>query len=238
MDTVKMEKQKKLLMRAKDDILYEKNQLMDNYEKLEDVVIKTGIISLISALFQIICVGAMLKSKNVVLMGLGRYLTPFVLLIFTVAFLTFIIKGFDFFINMDTELSEKASKKLDKVTYVEKIAELNNSIIRIDIELEKINKKLGSEDDIIASEMLDDYVDDDNKIEYEPRVEINNTENISKYEEVNIIDTERKKKESDILVSENVDDILNALDYFGLGDEDDDFENSSELWKRDSKLLN
>lgn len=258
MDTVKMEKQRKLLIKTKDDILYEKKQLMEDFEKLKDIVMKSGLVSLICALLQGIFVGQLLKSKSVVLLGLGRYLTPFVLAIFVLSIVIFVIKGFDLFVNSDTDLSRKAAKKFEKTTYTDKISSLNDSIIRIDIELEKIEKNLyGTDEDMsglvgidyapyIVEKVADEpeYIEkivSDKELNTEPKKETaytKETESIIKALEENEVEIEFKKDTNTFKQrEESIDDILNALDSWGLSDDDDDFENSSELWKRDSKSM-
>ena len=70
--------------------------------------------------------------------------------------------------------------------------------------------------------------------------EINETKVIEKVENKKheVKKTVVKKAVFEQKVGDSVDDLLNALDSFGIeDDEDDEFENSSELWKRDNKTL-
>ena len=220
MDITELKKQRQFLIKKKDDISYERKQFLKEYNDLKDIVKKTGSICLVCFVLQIIIVSQFLDSKNVTILALGRYLTPFVLGVFIAALVVFLTKGFNLFINADTDWSKKAAEKLERTRFTEKLESMNELIIRIDIELNKIDdklKELGTNIDDI------DFETEEEKVIHEKPTYKKTVEKKAIYEQK---------------TGDNVDDLLNALDSWGLNDdEDDEFENSSELWKKDSKIL-
>lgn len=262
MDITGLKKQREIIVKKRDDIAYKRKKYLEEYSDLKDIVMKTGLASLICLILQIIF-AIFMGSKSATLLGLAKYFSPFVLAIFIGSLVIFISKGFDLFINADTEWSKKLADKLERIRFVEVLEDINSDIIRLDIEIDKLNKEL---------ELVGVDVDDlditlesktkENKVEKnglkENKKEKNNTQEIEKVKtevtkkesnETKIVEkVDNKKPEVKKTVvkkavyeqkaTENVDDLLSALDSFGINDdEDDDLENSSELWKKDSKIL-
>ena len=104
MDNALLGKKLNALISKNEDIKHEKKMLIDDYRDLTRLVKKTGIISLSVMLFQLIILRGFANSKNhVTLRSLGRFLTPYCIIIFFFCFIIFLIKGFDWFINADNQ---------------------------------------------------------------------------------------------------------------------------------------
>lgn len=218
-----------VLKKQRDDKKYERKILATDYEKQKQMVKISGVTALISLLVHyVILLPLTHNTKHVTLMGLGRFLTPFVLLVFLVSFIFFLWKGFDFFVNADTKYSKILAEKFKVNSVSDELRLMNEAITMLDTEIDRLENELyesgadfGIEEKSVKEpEQVKRYRI--NLVEEEPRpiVEKGKTEQIA------------DKKETH---NSSVDDILSGLDEFMLDDgEDDDFESSSDMWEKDA----
>ena len=145
----------------------------------------------------------------------------------------FLSKGFNLFINADTDWSKKLAAKLERTRFAEVLEEINSTIIRLDIEIDKLNKELE-----LAGVDVDDLDIKSEMLTKEDKIIKRTEDEIIEDKKSEVKKTVVKKAVFEQKTSDDVDDLLSALDSLGLSDdEDDEFENSSELWKKDSKIL-
>lgn len=130
-------------MRGKcDDIKHEKMLIVNEFESLQNTVKKCGIICGICFVIQVLISLVFLRSRDPSIFALGRFLTPLNLAIFLGALYIVLTKGFDMFINLDTKYSKKLADRLNKVTVTEKVDELNDAIMRLEFEMQKMEEKI------------------------------------------------------------------------------------------------
>ena len=147
-----------LLTEKCDDIKHQKKLITKDFENLKDIVKKSGIVCLVCFLIQVIIVGSFLSSKNASVYALGRFLTPFILMIFLIALYIFLNRGFDFFVNVDTKYSKKLAKKLDRFTVTEKLDDLNNAIMRLELEIKRQEDSIYERNYLSTGIIEDTYV--------------------------------------------------------------------------------
>lgn len=135
MNNAQLNAQLKDLTSKCEDVKHEKKLLTNDFESLKDIVKKSGIVSLILLIFRITVLEIFLGSKSASLKALGRFLNPFVIIVFLAAFLFFLVRGFDWFVNADTKYSKMVAKKLDKPTVSDMLDELNSKIARLELEI-------------------------------------------------------------------------------------------------------
>lgn len=271
MDNALLGKKLNALISKNEDIKHEKKMLIDDYRDLTRLVKKTGIISLSVMLFQLIILRGFANSKNhVTLRSLGRFLTPYCIIIFFFCFIIFLIKGFDWFINADNQYSKKAAKKLDRLTLADRIDSINLAIMRLENEIEKTKDEIvlngGNVEEILSTkisqetqtkhEIKKDKVNEKSKksVEkennYDKQISLEIDEILGDeldYLDDDINSTKMKKqgavkkvvaKSRDFTkLSENDDisSIFSGLDEIG-DDDEDEFENSSQMWEKESKI--
>ena len=250
MDVTGLKKQREMIVKKKEDIEYERKKYLEEYSELKEKVTKVGLVSLICLILQIMF-AIFLNGKSATLIGIAKLMSPFVLAIFIVSLIIFLSKGFDLFINADSEWSKKLAIKLERTRFVEVLEGINSNIIRLDIEIDKLNNELELAG--VDVDNLDNVIKvENNEIKENKQIkskatEIKNTDSEMIKKEA-VYDNENEKSEVKKTVvkkavfeqktTDNVDDLLNALDNLGIpDDEDEEFENSSELWKKDSKIL-
>lgn len=250
MDITGLKKQREIIVKKKDDIEYERKKYLEEYSELKNQVTKLGVVSLICLILQILF-AVFLNGKSATLLGIAKFFSPFVLAIFAGVLVIFLSKGFDLFINADTEWSKKLAIRLERSRFAEVLEEINSTIIRLDIEIDKLNKELElagiDVDDLEIETKVEKNEVKENKQIKNKAVETKCADNeITKKEISKIKEIEKKEVKKTVVkkavfeqkTTDNVDDLLNALDSLGISDDDDEeFENSSELWKKDSKIL-
>lgn len=232
MDITGLKKQRQIIVKKKDDIEYERKKYLEEYNELKEIVTKTGFVCLVCLILEIFFV-VFLNGKSATLLGIAKFLSPFVLAIFIGALVIFLSKGFNLFINADTDWSKKLAAKLERTRFAEVLEEINSTIIRLDIEIDKLNKELE-----LAGVDVDDLDIKSEMLTKEDKIIKRTEDEIIEDKKSEVKKTVVKKAVFEQKTSDDVDDLLSALDSLGLSDdEDDEFENSSELWKKDSKIL-
>ncbi len=224
MDNAQLNQQLKVLRSKCDDVTHEKKLLTTDFDGLKDFVIKVGITSALCLVLRITLLQIFLDSKSASVKALGRFLAPFDYAVFIVAFILFSIRGFDLFINADTKYSKIVAKKLDKATVSDKMNELNSEIMRLQLEINKTETTLyeqGGKPDVIRDNTLDTITIQDNFFSQNDMEQ----NGIFMEEGENLFAKQNQKN--------SIDDILNGLDDFSVDDEDE-FENSSDLWEKDA----
>lgn len=137
-----MNKQLQAIQKKKEDTLYRKNLLLKQYETLKETVKKCGLGLLICILFEAVVLTILRGSKSATLAALGGFLSPFAFLVMTVLMIILIIKGFDLLINADTKMSGKLASKLEKDTMTEQIDIYNNMLIKLEVEIDKLENRI------------------------------------------------------------------------------------------------
>lgn len=142
MNGIESNKRLKKLGEECENIKHERKLLATEYEKLTEIVKKCGIACIVCLVLHNIVLAQFMKSKNVSVIGLGRFLSPFVFVIFLASFIVFMIKGFDWFLHADTKYSRMLAVKLDKATVSEELKHMNNTIMAIEAEIDKIESEM------------------------------------------------------------------------------------------------
>ncbi|MBQ3584009.1 MAG: hypothetical protein IJA27_04790 [Lachnospiraceae bacterium] len=256
MDSQELKKRRKQLNKECEDRKHERKLLATEYENLQEVVKKCGIVCIVCLVLQSIVLTQFMKSDSVSVIGLGRYLTPFTLAVFFGSFVILLIKGFDLFLNANNKYSKMLAEKLEKVTASETLKNQNDIIMGLEEEIRKIDNELYEmgeslvEDELDETDKEDDYFVEPLKIKSTIQMNYLNA-NADKRNEsfVKPIETVEPREEMHTITQtssmispvkndrkkEDINDILSALDSFGeFGDEDEEEENSSELWKKDA----
>lgn len=249
MNSIELNKRLKILDKECENIKHERKLLATDYEALTELVKKCGILSIVCLVLHGTVLAQFMKSKSVTVIGLGRFLSPFVFVIFIGSFIVFMIKGFDWFLHADTKYSRKLAARLNKVTVTEELRKMNETIMTLEAEIDRIENEIYDMGGTIEREAS----------ETEEVPEIGKILSMEKAEEAAEEDTgdtdfedmempELLIKRSPVIEpvqaktgsvaakrsTENVDDILSALDAFDADEDEDEFENSSELWKKDA----
>lgn len=204
-----------VLKKRRDDKKYERKLLATDYEKQKEMVKISGITALIAVLIHYAILLPLTRStKHVTLMGLGRFLTPFILLIFIVSFVFFLWKGFDFFVNADTKYSKILAEKFKIHSVSDELRMMNEAITMMDIEIARL------EDELYESGA--DFTEEVKKPKTVKRYRINLTE------EAEAVPPQESQNSA-------LNDIFSGLDDYMLNDEDEeDFESSSDMWEQDA----
>lgn len=249
MNSFELNKRLKILDKECENVKHERKLLATDYEKLTDIVKKSGILSIVCLILHGTILAQFMKSKSVTVIGLGRFLSPFVFVIFIGSFIVFMIKGFDWFLHADTKYSKKLAAKLNKASVSEELKNLNDTIMSLEAEIDRIENEIYEMGGTIEREPVQPEKTEENKSMF-------NMKEIEEYEDiVGGEEPEDNMELKDLLVkrspvieqvqvrnssvtakktTESIDDILSALDAFDVDEEDDEFENSSEIWKKDA----
>lgn len=132
-----------VLKKQRDDKKYERKLLATDYENHKEAVKKSGITALITVLvYYVILLPLTHYTKSVTLMGLGRFLIPFALLVFLVSFIYFLIKGFDFFVNADNKYSKMMAEKFKVNSVSDELRLMNEAITMMDVEIARLENEL------------------------------------------------------------------------------------------------
>lgn len=256
MNSLELNKRLKVLGKECENIKHERKLLATEYDNLTELVKKCGIICIVCLVLHSIVLAQFMKSKSVSVIGLGRFLSPFVFIIFIGSFIVFMLKGFDLFLNADTKYSKMLAEKLNKASATDALKSMNETIMTLESEINRIENEIyemgGKIEDIeeeitrpadiiqleeitgiedkwgTSEEMLTEEKSEDG---FTGEMELMDLllNRSSVIEQVQVKNSSIFEKKA----TENVDDILSALDAFDM-DDDDEFENSSELWKKDA----
>lgn len=144
MNSSDIKKRLKTLQKESEDKKYERKVLATDYEKQVEIVKKSGIVAAISFLFHyVVLVSMMHNTKHVTIAGMGRFLSPFVMIVFIGSFVLFLIKGFDLFVNSDTKYSKPLADKLKiKNPVAAELKRMNDTITMLDVEIDKLENEL------------------------------------------------------------------------------------------------
>lgn len=133
----------RILKKQRDDKKYERKLLATDYENHKDLVKKSGITALITLLvYYVILLPLTHYKKHVTLMGLGRFLIPFALIIFLVSFIYFLVKGFDLFVNAENKYSKMMAEKFNINSVSDELRLMNEAITMMDIEINRLENEL------------------------------------------------------------------------------------------------
>lgn len=144
MNSSDIKKRLKTLQKESEDKKHERKVLATDYEKQVEIVKKSGIVAAISFLFHyVVLVSMMHNTKHVTIAGTGRFLSPFVMIVFIGSFVLFLIKGFDLFVNSDTKYSKPLADKLKiKNPVAAELKRMNDTITMLDVEIDKLENEL------------------------------------------------------------------------------------------------
>lgn len=144
MNSSDIKKRLKTLQKESEDKKHERKVLATDYEKQIEIVKKSGIVAAISFLFHyVVLVSMMHNTKHVTIAGMGRFLSPFVMIVFIGSFVLFLIKGFDLFVNSDTKYSKPLADKLKiKNPVAAELKRMNDTITMLDVEIDKLENEL------------------------------------------------------------------------------------------------
>ena len=144
MNSSDIKKRLKTLQKESEDKKHERKVLATDYEKQVEIVKKSGIVAAISFLFHyVVLVSMMHNTKHVTIAGMGRFLSPFVMIVFIGSFVLFLIKGFDLFVNSDTKYSKPLADKLKiKNPVAAELKRMNDTITMLDVEIDKLENEL------------------------------------------------------------------------------------------------
>lgn len=178
----------RVLKKQCDDKKYERKLLATDYENHKDLVKKSGITALITLLvYYVILLPLTHYKKHVTLMGLGRFLIPFALLIFLVSFIYFLVKGFDLFVNAENKYSKMMAEKFNINSVSDELRLMNEAITMMDIEIARLENELyesGEDFNFNEDEVEEDKFNENNVV--------NNENNIV---QENVFNKEETKKE-------------------------------------------
>lgn len=144
MNSSDIKKRLKTLQKESEDKKHERKVLATDYEKQVEIVKKSGIVAAISFLFHyVVLVSMMHNTKHVTIAGMGRFLSPFVMIVFIGSFVLFLVKGFDLFVNSDTKYSKPLADKLKINNPVAaELRRMNDTITMLDVEIDKLENEL------------------------------------------------------------------------------------------------
>lgn len=144
MNSSDIKKRLKTLQKESEDKKHERKVLATDYEKQIEIVKKSGIVAAISFLFHyVVLVSMMHNTKHVTIAGMGRFLSPFVMIVFIGSFVLFLVKGFDLFVNSDTKYSKPLADKLKiKNPVAAELKRMNDTITMLDVEIDKLENEL------------------------------------------------------------------------------------------------
>lgn len=255
MNNSEINKKLKTLKKESEDRKHERKVLATDYEKQVDIVKKSGMVAGISFLFHyIVLVSMMNNKKHVTIAGMGRFLSPFVMIVFFGSFIVLLLKGFDLFINSDTKYSKSLAEKLKVNPVAAELKRMNDTITMLDIEIDKLENELYesgeafltddikdiSDIKITASEKVKNRVVERIVLEMpKPEVKSEPAENItdnikdSKSTEPDIV-LNNGKTDKDRNNKNDIEDLFSGLDELSLTEDEDDFESSSEMWEKDA----
>ena len=265
MNSSDIKKRLKTLQKESEDKKHERKVLATDYEKQVEIVKKSGMVAAISFLIHyVVLVSMMHNTKHVTIAGMGRFLSPFVMIVFIGSFVLFLVKGFDLFVNSDTKYSKPLADKLKiKNPVAAELKRMNDTITMLDVEIDKLENELyESGESFDTEEKITDIKMTAGKKEKnrvvkrivlempKPDTKSNIPNEIADYDvsEVkhNISDnvmkeTGTKNKTSNTSdknktksKKNDIDDLFSGLDELALDDDEDDFESSSEMWEKDA----
>lgn len=265
MNSSDIKKRLKTLQKESEDKKHERKVLATDYEKQVEIVKKSGMVAAISFLFHyVVLVSMMHNTKHVTIAGMGRFLSPFVMIVFIGSFVLFLVKGFDLFVNSDTKYSKPLADKLKiKNPVAAELKRMNDTITMLDVEIDKLENELyESGESFDIEEKITDIKMTAGKKEKnrvvkrivlempKPDTKSNIPNEIADYDvsEVkhNISDnvmkeTGTKNKTSNTSdknktksKKNDIDDLFSGLDELALDEDEDDFESSSEMWEKDA----
>lgn len=250
MNSIELNKRLKVLDKECENIKHERKLLATDYEALTELVKKCGILSIVCLVLHGTVLAQFMKSKSVTVIGLGRFLSPFVFIIFIGSFIVFMIKGFDWFLHADTKYSKKLAARLNKVTVTAELKKMNDTIMTLEAEIDRIENEIYEMGGTIEREASEtEEVSEIGRIlSMEQAEEAGEGEAAGDTDSEDLEMTDLLIKRSPVIepvqaktgsvaakrTTENVDDILSALDAFDVDEDEDEFENSSELWKKDA----
>ena len=144
MNSSDIKKRLKTLQKESEDKKHERKVLATDYEKQVEIVKKSGMVAAISFLFHyVVLVSMMHNTKHVTIAGMGRFLSPFVMIVFIGSFVLFLVKGFDLFVNSDTKYSKPLADKLKiKNPVAAELKRMNDTITMLDVEIDKLENEL------------------------------------------------------------------------------------------------
>ena len=144
MNSSDIKKRLKTLQKESEDKKHERKVLATDYEKQVEIVKKSGMVAAISFLFHYVgLVSMMHNTKHVTIAGMGRFLSPFVMIVFIGSFVMFLVKGFDLFVNSDTKYSKPLADKLKINNPVAtELRRMNDTITMLDVEIDKLENEL------------------------------------------------------------------------------------------------
>lgn len=164
----------RILKKQRDDKKYERKLLATDYENHKDLVKKSGITALITLLvYYVILLPLTHYKKHVTLMGLGRFLIPFALIIFLVSFIYFLVKGFDLFVNAENKYSKMMAEKFNINSVSDELRLMNESITMMDIEINRLENELyesGEDFNLNEDEVKEDKLNDNNVVSDEKNI--------------------------------------------------------------------
>lgn len=164
----------RILKKQRDDKKYERKLLATDYENHKDLVKKSGITALITLLvYYVILLPLTHYKKHVTLMGLGRFLIPFALIIFLVSFIYFLVKGFDLFVNAENKYSKMMAEKFNINSVSDELRLMNESITMMDIEINRLENELyesGEDFNLNEDEVKEDKFNDNNVVSDEKNI--------------------------------------------------------------------
>ncbi len=210
MTTENLSRQLKSMKKDVDDINYKKQQIITEMDSLRERVKKCAIACIICIMIQSIVLTVFRDSKSLSLAALGRFLNPIVSIILLYFAVILIVKGFDLFINTDTKLSWRLAKKLGRETAAQQIDIYNGELAKLENQISSIEYELYDNNNVSDRDLPPYYDNEHNKM-------VNN--NKPEYQYIKNQDNE-------------IDDILHGFDDWD--DDEDEFESSSELWKKDA----
>lgn len=239
MDVNELKSRIKVLRKESEDKKHERKVLAEDYDRQKEMVKKSGVTSLLTFLIHyVVLVPGMDSTKHVSLAGMARFLSPFVMIVFFASFIFFLIKGFDFFINTDMKYAKKLADKFDVTSVAEELKIMNETITMLDIEIKRLEEEL--------YELGEDFAEQPKKVSQKnvtiapgkiiekPIVERTIIEKPKIVTVEADLDKNEFNKHSIDEKKNDIDDILNGLDDFMLDDDEDELENSSELWEKDA----
>lgn len=144
MNSSDIKKRLKTLQKESEDKKHERKVLATDYEKQVEIVKKSGMVAAISFLFHyVVLVSMMHNTKHVTIAGMGRFLSPFVMIVFIGSFVLFLVKEFDLFVNSDTKYSKPLADKLKiKNPVAAELKRMNDTITMLDVEIDKLENEL------------------------------------------------------------------------------------------------
>ena len=226
------------LQKELEDRKYQRKRIAEAYDELIKRVRKSGIIALICLVLQVVLFTPGSNDRHhLSLAAFSRSMTPIMIIGFIASFGYFVWKGYDLLLNSNTDIGNKLADKRNKTTTPISLVldELNNEIMNVENALQKYNDKLYESGGVYKEPSKKGDMITKAPEKYEARVierTIIEKKPISKpveesFESDSFLDDAKDSMK-------NIDDILNGLDSTFLDDEDE-FETSESLWKKDTK---